>query len=152
MTQSLKRSRRNKVIGGVCGGLGDYLDVDPVIIRVAVAIVALSTLYGALAYIVAMIVIPKEEAGPFVDPNDITEKRKYASNNRYLPGMILIVIGVIMMAAQFGFLLNWSMFFAISLITIGLFLIYRYFWKNKIDQNSDPSVNNSNAENGGRSL
>lgn len=151
MTHTLKRSRRDKIIGGVCGGLGDYLDVDPVIIRVAVAIVALSTLYGALAYIVAMIVIPKEEMVPF-DEQDVTEKRKYASSNRYLPGLILIVIGVIMMAAQFGYLLNWSMFFAIALIALGLYMIYRYFWRNNIEKNNHQSMNNGKVENGGSSL
>lgn len=152
MTQSLKRSSRNKVIGGVCGGLGDYLDLDPVIIRVFVAIISLSTLYGAIAYIIAMIVIPKEETGPYVNSEAVPEKRKYSSTNRYLPGMILVAIGVIMMAAQFGFFLNWSMFIAIGLITIGLYMIYRYFWRNGLGKNGDPSINNTKVENGGRSL
>jgi len=34
-TKRLYRSKKDKVLGGVCGGLGDYLKIDPVLIRVA---------------------------------------------------------------------------------------------------------------------
>ena len=33
--KKLERSRESSVIGGVCGGLGDYFDIDPVIFRIA---------------------------------------------------------------------------------------------------------------------
>jgi phage shock protein C len=55
----LYRSRKNKVLGGVCGGLGEYFNIDPVIIRILW--VAFSLLYGAgiVVYIIAWIIIPK---------------------------------------------------------------------------------------------
>ena len=54
----LYRSGENKVLGGVCGGLGEYFNVDPVIIRILW--VAFSLLYGVgiLAYILAWIIVP----------------------------------------------------------------------------------------------
>ncbi|WP_407355697.1 PspC domain-containing protein [Methanolobus sp. WCC5] len=60
MDKRLRRSRSDRMIAGVCGGLGKYLDVDPVIIRLlwAVAIFIYGT--GLLAYIIAWVIIPEE--------------------------------------------------------------------------------------------
>ncbi len=55
----LYRSKENTVIGGVCGGLGDYLDVDPVIIRLVWALMVFMFGTGILAYIIAWIIIPE---------------------------------------------------------------------------------------------
>ena len=54
----LYRSRKNKVFAGICGGIGEYLDVDPVIIRI---ITVLLTLFGLplLIYLIAIFIIPK---------------------------------------------------------------------------------------------
>ncbi|MDP3565324.1 MAG: PspC domain-containing protein [Methanoregula sp.] len=59
----LYRSKARRMIGGVCGGLGDYLDVDPTVIRLAWAVLTLFT-WGIflLAYVVAWVLIPEEEA------------------------------------------------------------------------------------------
>jgi phage shock protein C len=58
----LYRSKAQRMIGGVCGGLGDYLDVDPTVIRLAWAVLTLFT-WGIflLAYVVAWVLIPEEE-------------------------------------------------------------------------------------------
>ena len=53
----LYRSRRNRVLAGVCGGIGEYFNVDPVIIRI-LAIVILG--FGWLAYLIAAIIMPVE--------------------------------------------------------------------------------------------
>ena len=56
----LYRSESNKKIAGVCGGIGEYFDVDPTLIRVAWIIFAILGGSGLLAYIICMIVMPKE--------------------------------------------------------------------------------------------
>jgi phage shock protein C len=56
----LLRSRSDRVLGGVCGGLGRYLNVDPVLLRIAAVALALSGGAGVIAYIVAWIVIPED--------------------------------------------------------------------------------------------
>ena len=56
----LYRSGKDKVIGGVLGGIGDYLDVDPVAVRAAFVIVAVLTgiMPMVLAYVLLMFIIP----------------------------------------------------------------------------------------------
>ena len=56
----LFRSRKDRIIGGVCGGLGNYLNVDPVLVRVVWAILFFAAGVGLLAYILAWIIIPEE--------------------------------------------------------------------------------------------
>lgn len=57
----LYRSNTNKVLAGVCGGVGEYFDVDPVIIRLAWALLSLLSLgTGILIYVIAIAIIPKE--------------------------------------------------------------------------------------------
>jgi phage shock protein PspC (stress-responsive transcriptional regulator) len=56
----LYRSRLDKVLGGVCGGIGKYFTIDPVLIRVVWAISFFAGGVGLLAYIVAWIIIPEE--------------------------------------------------------------------------------------------
>ena len=56
----LFRSRKDRILGGVCGGLGNYLNVDPVLVRVVWAILFFAAGIGLLAYILAWIIIPEE--------------------------------------------------------------------------------------------
>jgi phage shock protein PspC (stress-responsive transcriptional regulator) len=59
------------MLGGICGGLGDYLDVDPTIIRVVWAVLTLITVgIGILAYLVAWVIIPEEEASDSALPGN----------------------------------------------------------------------------------
>ena len=59
--KKLYRSRVQRVLGGVCGGLGDYLGVDPTLIRLAWALFGLMGA-GILFYVLAWIIIPEEPA------------------------------------------------------------------------------------------
>jgi phage shock protein PspC (stress-responsive transcriptional regulator) len=56
----LYRSRKNKVFAGICGGMGEYFDIDPVIIRIITAVLTLFTGVPLIIYIVAIFVIPLE--------------------------------------------------------------------------------------------
>lgn len=57
----LYRSKKNKVLAGICGGVGEYMDIDPVIVRViAVILTPLSGGLTLLAYLVSIFVIPPE--------------------------------------------------------------------------------------------
>src|SRR3712207_1294419 len=56
----LYRSRSEKMIAGVAGGLGEYFDVDPVLIRLLFVVTAFISGAGILAYIVLWIVVPVE--------------------------------------------------------------------------------------------
>ena len=56
----LTRSRKNKKIAGVCGGVAEYLDVDPTLVRVAWIMLALFVGWGLVGYLIAWIIMPDE--------------------------------------------------------------------------------------------
>ncbi len=89
----LRRSRSNKVIAGVCGGVGRYLGVDPVLIRIAFVVLALAGGGGVLLYIVAWILMPEEGPG-----EDLGETRPSSGESaRLIVGGTLIALGVILL-------------------------------------------------------
>ena len=57
----LYRSSSDKAIAGVCGGIGEYLDIDPLVIRLLFVLASLGAGTGVVAYIIAAFVIPSEE-------------------------------------------------------------------------------------------
>jgi phage shock protein PspC (stress-responsive transcriptional regulator) len=59
------RSRTDRRIAGVCGGLAEYFEVDPTIMRVAwvvVSVVVGAVVFGVVAYLVAWFIIPSAPA------------------------------------------------------------------------------------------
>jgi phage shock protein PspC (stress-responsive transcriptional regulator) len=60
----LFRSKKDRIIGGVCGGLGSYFSLDPVLVRVIWAVLFFAGGVGLLAYILAWIIIPEEPVMP----------------------------------------------------------------------------------------
>lgn len=72
MHDRLYRSRDERVIFGVCGGLAEHFDVDPSIVRIVFALLVLSAGIGLALYIVMALVVPEEpwgaDAGPTMQP------------------------------------------------------------------------------------
>ena len=65
MDKKLYRNTDNKMIAGVCSGLAEYINIDPTIVRLIWALIALSGA-GLVAYLVAAIIIPEK-------PSDIID-------------------------------------------------------------------------------
>lgn len=59
-TKRLYRSRDDRMIGGVCGGLADYLNVDPTLIRLLLVLLAFAGGPGIVAYLILWIIVPLE--------------------------------------------------------------------------------------------
>ena len=58
----LYRSTKDRMIGGVCGGIGEYLEVDPTAIRVAYALLTLFTAFcGVILYPILWIIMPEKK-------------------------------------------------------------------------------------------
>lgn len=56
--KKLYRSSTNKMIFGVCGGVADYINVDPTIVRLVWALLGISAGIGVVLYIIAAIIMP----------------------------------------------------------------------------------------------
>ena len=59
MSKTLYKSDQNKMVDGVCGGIGEYFGIDPTIIRLGCVLFCAMGGSGFIAYIIAAIVIPK---------------------------------------------------------------------------------------------
>lgn len=78
MKTPLTRSRTDKFVGGVCGGLAASLGVDASIVRIVTVLLGIFTQVGWIAYLVLWAVLPQEGGGP----TGVDEaKRMFTSNN-----------------------------------------------------------------------
>ena len=140
--KKLYRSRKNKVIAGVCGGLGEYFNIDPVVIRIIAVILFLWGGSGILAYIIAWIIIPWEEEiisdkKPKTKEEKSVKKKEAVSSGDsgiLIIGVILIVIGALFLMRNFPFFDGYYwwvkhqlrlIFWPGILILIGIFMIFR---------------------------
>ncbi len=142
MAKRLYRSRDDRMICGVCGGLAKYFDIDPVIVRVIAILLIFASGTGILAYIILAIVVPLESSQAS-EPKDVIKenveemkqtasqlgdeirstfaKKEGAPEETAKPrqrslnvfGIILIVVGVLFLLASFN-LFSW--------------LHWRYLW------------------------
>jgi phage shock protein C len=123
----LYRSRTDKIIGGVCGGLGEYLELDPVFVRI-VAVLLLFTGWGLPAYIIAWIIMPAPPEG-YITPRTEGGIKK----SGYLPGFLLIVLGIIIIMQQHWYWFDIGKLWPLLLIAIGLVLIFRSWGRRSRD-------------------
>ena len=144
MTKRLYRSRSTRMIGGVCGGLADYFDIDPVLVRALFVITTFGYGIGFIAYIVFWIIVPEEniivmekneEAAKEDDEElDLKISINYAQNQnkrKIFFGVILVLIGLFFFIKNFLPDINWSYIYPIILIAIGGYILYNAF-KSKV--------------------
>jgi phage shock protein C len=63
-TRKLYRSRTNRQVAGVCGGLAQYLNLDATLIRILFVVLAVLGGSGIVLYLAMWIIVPEEPAGP----------------------------------------------------------------------------------------
>jgi len=131
MYKKLYRIRKNKVFGGVCTGLGEYFEVDPVLIRIAFVILGFIHLIGAFLYIILWIVIPEKENDYFGEEEtaqeeyEIKNERVNSGNkSRIVLGTILIFLGGIFMANRFFPYFGFRDLLPIGLLLIGIIILW----------------------------
>lgn len=125
--RQLYRSRTNRIIAGVAGGIGEYLGVDPTIVRLIWVVLALTGGVGIIAYFAAWIIIPecpRQEASE--PPENISTK------TGLMIGLILVALGVWFLLANldlvpveifFTFHAIRLAFWPVVLILIGVLII-----------------------------
>jgi len=119
------------VLGGVCGGLGEYFNVDPTFVRIITVLLFFAKGIGFLAYLIAWVIIPREPVGESsgdVQSSDENppEKRSYSPWNKYIPGAILIIIGLYFILEQHYWWWDIERFWPLLLIGAGILLIFRF--------------------------
>lgn len=123
MAQRLYRSRTERMVSGVCGGLAEYFDIDPTIVRVvyAVATVLTGFLPGILLYLVMALVMPVGHAGEAVEGVAVPPSRTVAA------GAILVVLGALLLLGNFGLLAwwSWTRLWPLLLVLVGAVLLMR---------------------------
>ena len=147
MTKKLYRSTTQKVIGGVCGGIAEYFNIDPVIVRILFVVSLFGWGASFLVYILALIIIPKREinyyttnstsegaefSSSFESNDNYTEDQDYyAQNEQIIPnksrkffGLALIIIGSIFLFDDFFEFLEFEMVFPIVLILAGAYILF----------------------------
>jgi phage shock protein C len=75
--KALKRSSQDRVLFGVAGGLGSYLNIDPVLVRLFFVLLTLAGGHGVLIYVVLALLMPEEKVAPKAngfDPEEIIIK------------------------------------------------------------------------------
>ena len=124
----LYKSQSNKIIAGVCGGLAEYFDVDPVIMRVLFVLLAFFGGSGFVLYIACWIIMPKSAA---VNEGQNGPGQSKATNARKVFGIALVIGGAILLFSNLGFFsflhmwdISWSFVFPILLILLGMAIIY----------------------------
>ena len=140
MKEGLYRSRRNRIFGGVAAGLGDYLKIDPILVRVLFVASTFLSGIGLLLYIILWIVVPEENLFATNPANntqntDQTDEIKTDDifNGEYHPGkknngnivigIIIIIVGLFFLGVEIFSFLNFSDLFPILAIGVGGALI-----------------------------
>ena len=95
----LYRSQSNRLIGGICGGLGDYFDVDPVLVRLVWLILILFGGIGLLLYLVGWLIIP-EDADLELSKARPKRAARVAGRGRFWWGIALVIMGVYLWGSQ----------------------------------------------------
>jgi len=118
----LYRSRESSVIAGVCGGMGEYFNIDPVIVRIIFFLLMLPYGIGLLIYIFAWITVPLRPDGLEVEQVESIDRKQM---RKYLPGLLLIFVGLFILLSRLWDWISFAFLWPLALIILGAYLIYR---------------------------
>lgn len=145
-TKKLYRSQKDKILFGVCGGLGDYFEIDSTIVRIVFILLTLMSGVGIIAYIIFLLVVSKEiseettrrsenlkefakETGDHAKRIAAEVKEIQWENRRKVFGGILVLLGFILIVEQLFHVFDvwWvgKALWPLVLVLIGLFFLMR---------------------------
>ncbi len=133
MAKKVYRSKTDKILGGVCGGLSDYFSVDVVLIRLLWVFSFLAGGIGFIAYMAAWIIIPEERRigvnqDEFEEEENIFEKKGMSDRqSQIIMGSVVIVIGVFLLVRQYLPFIPWHNIWPIGIILIGIGVLLGVF-------------------------
>ncbi len=145
----LYRSQVNRMIAGVCGGLGEFMNIDPVIVRIAFILLTIFGGIGFLLYLIGIIIIPK-------NPNQqAVVETKSKNDTSAFWGWFLIILGFLFLVPQVTFLpeinlweLPWVTIWGIIFIGFGVFLVLKKPVQDQATGTNEVSPQPTGAEQG----
>jgi phage shock protein C len=133
----LKRSKSDRMIAGVCGGLAAYLDIDSTLVRLAFAILLFASGIGFPIYLILWVIMPEEDSDDRPDAEVIQKNLGEMGSSIHsgisrldrqaTVGLLLVLLGAYFLLTQFGWL-NWisgAVFWPLVIIGIGVYLLIR---------------------------
>jgi len=137
MNKKLYRSRKEKMIGGVAGGLAEYFEIDPTLVRIIFIVSLFLGGSGILAYIILWIIVPEEpyaasanESQNNNENQDVKEDEKYKAayeeqrgRRRNVLGAVLIIIGVMFLADNLIPRFHFGDYWPLILIILGVVVL-----------------------------
>ncbi|MBN2426145.1 MAG: PspC domain-containing protein [Calditrichaceae bacterium] len=136
--KQLYRSKNDRIIGGVCGGLALYFNIDSTLLRILWVVITLFGGAGIIIYLAALIIIPE-------NPEEIFNKQKTEnpSGKNTFWGALLIIIGAVLLLKQSGILhhfqfwnLPWQIIWALIFIALGVLLVFNF----SLNKNDEPET------------
>jgi phage shock protein C len=127
--KKLYRSRENSMIAGVCSGLGNYLGIDPTIVRLVIVLLAFYHFLGVWVYVVLAILIPQAPEGF----DESTQAVSLSENNQTVKviGGGLILLGLLALVSSLDIsLFSWMRlenFWPALIVLLGVLLLVRGF-------------------------
>ena len=137
--KKLYRSQSNRMIGGVCGGLAEYFNIDPTLVRLVWAAMVFFGGFGVLVYIASLIIIPVNP-----DQSPAEPSQKLIRDKNLFWGSLLIIVGIFLVLRQMGmfyafsfFHLPWQYAWAFAFIAAGAILLYNRVKETDAQTDSD---------------
>jgi phage shock protein PspC (stress-responsive transcriptional regulator) len=141
MVKRFLRNSRDKIMGGVCSGIADYVGADVTLIRLItlLGIIASGVLPGLFIYLVCVIIVPLDSntdwkrngSGEFYSGTQNSQEyqsenrnEETSKNTRYVIGICMVIIGGFLIARMFFGWIKWEYVFAATLIIGGLYMIF----------------------------
>lgn len=137
----LYRNKSDRMIGGVCGGLGTFLNIDPIFVRLLFVLLLFGSEFGFILYILLWIIVPEEGKAYGFKDNSLGEKVKSMGEDiqqavtqphpqaGIIMGVGLIVIGGFLFLDRLNLSwMNWinlDILWPILLIVVGVVLLIR---------------------------
>lgn len=142
------RSRTDRVLFGVCGGLGKYFNIDPILFRLFFVFLLFSNGAGVLLYLV-MVLVTQEEPGRSPQKSDLQSEvneladkiekkaeelsgeinidKKDSSSGRDILGYLIVLFGVFLLLRNMFpmFWIDSDMIFALAIIAIGIVIAFK---------------------------
>ena len=127
--KKLYRSTENRIVAGVCGGIAEYFETDPILVRIIFIFISLIGAAGILLYIILWFMIPEKNSEQKKHEEFVHEVKNHIQKNHHaargVVGFFIILIGVLLLIDQFYPDLGFSKFWPILVIAFGAVIILK---------------------------